>query len=178
MREIWRDIKDFEGLYQVSNWGRVKSLNYNHTGKEWILKPRKSGKGYLSVTLSKDGKCKNFLVHRLVAEVFIPNPLNLPQINHKDENPSNNNVSNLEFCDQKYNINYGNRNKKVSNKMTNGKLSKPVLQFSKTGDFIREWKSTAECGRNGFKQVAVCRCCNGKLKTHKGFMWKYKETLK
>lgn len=175
MMEIWKDIKDYEGLYQVSSYGRVRSLGNGGTHKtSRILKSAKNTWGYLRVQLWKNGKGKSCFVHRLVAETFLPNPLNLPQVNHKDENPSNNNVSNLEFCDQKYNINYGNRNKKVSNKMTNGKLSKPVLQFSKTGDFIREWSSTRECERNGFDNSAVGRCCNGKQKSHKGYKWKYK----
>ena len=176
MIEIWRDIKDYEGLYQVSSYGRVRSLGNGGTHKKSrILKSAKNTWGYLRVQLWKNGKGKWCFVHRLVAEAFLQNPLNLPQVNHKDENPSNNNESNLEFCDQKYNINYGNRNKKVSNKMTNGKLSKSVLQFSKTGDFIREWPSTRECERNGFDNSAVGRCCNGKQKYHKGYKWKYKE---
>ena len=176
MREIWKDIKDYEGLYQVSNWGRVKSLGNGKTHKTpRIMKINKQKNGYYRVILTKDGVEKNKSVHRLVATAFLENPENLPCVNHKDENPSNNNVSNLEFCDQKYNINYGNRNKKVSNKMTNGKLSKPVLQFTPTGDFIREWPSTREIERQlGFDHSAVGRCCLGKQKSSYGYIWKYK----
>ena len=172
MREIWKDIKDYEGLYQVSNWGRVKSLGNGGTHKTSRILKSADARGYLQVELSKNGKTKKFSIHRLVAEAFLPNPLNLPQINHKDENPSNNNVSNLEWCDCKYNINYGSRNKKVA-KVN----SKPVLQFSKSGSFIREWPSAKECGRNGFDFRNVSACCLGKRKTYKGYIWKYKETL-
>lgn len=166
--ENWKDIKDYEGLYQVSDNGDVRSLNYNGTKERRNLKFGKTNK-YLQVLLYKDKKKKRFLVHRLVAEAFIPNPLNLPQINHKDENPSNNKVSNLEWCDNKYNHNYGTINKRVADK-----LSKPVLQFTLNGEFVREWSSTAECGRNGFDFSAVAKCCRGKLKQYKGFIWKYK----
>lgn len=107
--ERWRDIKGYEGLYQISNCGRVKSLKYC---KEKILKSIKSSNGYLQVNLYKDGKRKYFLVHRLVATAFIYNIENYSQINHKDEIKSNNYVSNLEWCDYSYNNNYGTRNKK------------------------------------------------------------------
>lgn len=101
MTEIFKDIKGYENLYQVSNLGNVLSLRRNI-----ILKPRKNNKGYLQLNLSKEGKIKMFLVHRLVAETFIDNPNNYPIINHKDENPSNNHDDNLEWCSNKYNIQY------------------------------------------------------------------------
>ena len=170
MEEIWKDKKDYEEHYQVSNCGRVKSIRF---GKERILKPVPNSFGYLFVKLCKDGKAKAFTVHRLVAEAFLPNTDNLPLINHKDECKTNNNVNNLEWCNSKYNINFGTRNEKVSEKMTNGKLSKPVLQYTLDGQFVREWESTAECGRNGFNQGNVSTCCQGKRKTHKGFIWRY-----
>lgn len=104
--EEWRPIKGYEN-YMVSSLGQVKSLNYNKTGKEKILKQHKmSTRDYLQVTLCKEGKTKKFLVHRLVAEAFINNPNNLPQVNHKDFNQQNNSVENLEFCDCKYNNTY------------------------------------------------------------------------
>ena len=101
--EIWKDIEGYEGLYQVSNKGRVKSFH----GKGRIMKPGTHPLGYKVVPLTKDGETNTKQVHRLVAQAFIPNPENLPVINHKDENPSNNNVENLEWCTQKYNLNYG-----------------------------------------------------------------------
>lgn len=182
MEEIWKDKKDYEGLYQVSNWGRAKSLDRYIKGKGHslqfkkgrILKPMKDNNGYLKVRLCNGEKSKTFNLHRLVAEAFLPNPDNLPQVNHKDENKLNNSVDNLEWCDSRYNKNYGTRNKRISEKMTNGKLSKPVLQYDLEGNFIKEWKSTMECGRNGFSQSAVAACCLGKLKKYKNFIWKYK----
>lgn len=114
MREIWRDIEGYENLYQVSNLGRVKSLSrikFNGVGcyitKEIILKPCKDKDGYLYVQLSKEKVSKPHKIHRLVAKAFIPNPNNLPQVNHKDEVKYNNRIENLEWCDAKYNINYG-----------------------------------------------------------------------
>ena len=182
MKEIWKDKKDYEGHYQVSNLGRAKSLDRYIKGKGHslqfkkgrILKPMKDSNGYLKVRLCNGEKSKTFNLHRLVAEAFIPNPNNYKEVNHKDENKTNNVVTNLEWCDKKYNQNYGTRNKRISEKMTNGKLSKPVLQYDLEGNFIKEWKSTAECGRNGFNQGAVSACCLGKLKKSKNFIWKYK----
>ena len=113
-RRKWKDIPGYEGLYQVSNLGEIKSLNYRNTGKEKILKLIKDKKGYFHVNLYKNGKLKNLQVHRLVAMAFIPNHNNYNQVNHKDENTSNNAVENLEWCTAKYNSNYGNRNKKIN----------------------------------------------------------------
>ena len=116
--EEWRDIKGYEGKYQVSNLGRVKSLNYRgNTNKEHILKPRELRGGYRQIKLYKNGSREYYLIHRLVAETFIPNPNNLPCVNHKIDNfehRSDNRVENLEWCNHKYNNNYGNRNKRIS----------------------------------------------------------------
>ena len=117
MKEEWKDIKGYEGLYQVSNLGRVKSLGNNKSKKEKILDPKPNMYGYKEVRLSKEGKRKPYKVHRLVAIYFIPNPNNYKEVNHKDEDKTNNHVSNLEWCDRKYNINYGTRNKKASDSM-------------------------------------------------------------
>lgn len=100
---IWKDIPGYEGIYQISNYGEVKSLNYHNTSKERILKPAKDKKGYLRCALSKQNKLVTFKIHRLVASVFIPNPLNLPMVNHIDCKKTNNHVSNLEWCDNSYN---------------------------------------------------------------------------
>ena len=117
MKEIYKDIKGYENLYQISNLGNVKSLGNGNSNnsKERILKPGNQ-KNYKKVILSKNGNSKNFTVHRLVAEAFIPNPNNFPIINHKDENPSNNCVDNLEWCTTAYNNSYGNRVKKIQEK--------------------------------------------------------------
>ena len=105
MTEIWKNIEGYEGKYQVSNLGQVKSM----IGQEKVLHPKKHRNGHLQIGLHKDKKRKTMYIHRLVAQAFIPNPDNLPCVNHKDENPSNNNVDNLEWCTQKYNCNYGTR---------------------------------------------------------------------
>ena len=178
MEEEWKDIKNYEGLYQVSNWGRVKSLG---NGKNYkygrILKQSKNGRGYLFVSLCKSGKKKNYTIHRLVAETFIPNPDNLPQVNHKDENKNNNKVENLEWCTPSYNSNYGTRNKRASEKKTNGKMSKSVIQYTLDGKFVKEWVSLHECSRNGFHHQNIILCCRGEYKQYKGFKWKYKKEV-
>lgn len=115
MDEVWRDIKDYEGLYQVSNLGDVRSLNYNQTGEIKVLK-QGNAKGYKRVGLFKNGKTKQYSVHRLVALAFISNPDDLPMVNHKDEDKTNNNVNNLEWCTHEYNMSYGTRNERISKK--------------------------------------------------------------
>lgn len=178
MMEIWKDIKGYEGLYQVSNLGRVKSLNYNHTGKEKILKEGKCSGGYVCVHLCKKGKMRTVLIHRLVAQAFIPNPDNLPQVNHKDENKQSNIVENLEWCDQNYNNNYGTRIQRTSDVLINYPIfSKPVLQKDKhTNEVIAEFPSIREVTRQlGFGENAIRNCCNGRSSTSNGYKWQYKE---
>jgi hypothetical protein len=170
MVELWRDIKDYEGLYQVSNWGRVKSLNYRNTGKEGILKGIEDGRGYLCVHLCNDDGVKNKKIHRLVAEAFIPNPENKPEVDHIDRNKLNNNLSNIRWADRKIQ----NNNRNLSNMIK--KFSKPVLQFTLDGEFVREWESTIEIYRElGYSQGNISSCCLGRLKSAYGFKWKYKE---
>ena len=164
MEEIWCPIKGFEGLYEVSDKGRVRSLKF---GKERILKSVRMQKGYLTVGLYKNGDEKRCYVHRLVAKTFIPNPQNLPEVNHKDENKENNSVKNLEWCDQKYNINYGTRTQRIS---------KPVLQYTKSGEFVREWKSATDVQRNlGYFGTYISKCCTGRYKSAYNFIWKFKD---
>ena len=133
MTEIWKDIVGYEGLYQVSNLGNVKRLKgYKGRGKgyiveEHLIKPSISSNGYQNVVLCKNGKTKTFTMHRLVAIAFLYNSDNLPQVNHKDENKLNNCVDNLEWCDSKYNNNYGTRNKKCSDKWKLKRLQKELV---------------------------------------------------
>ena len=167
MTETWKAIAGYEGLYEVSNLGRVKSLKY---GKEKILKPGKNTGGYLQVSLFKDGKTSNLRVHRLVAEAFIPNPKGLATINHKDEVKTNNAATNLEWMSQKDNINYGTHNKRVGEA-----LSKQVQMLDKqTGELLATFPSLMEAVRvTGINQGNISSCCKGKYKSAGGFVWQY-----
>lgn len=193
MEEIWRDIEGFEGRYQCSNLGRVKSLErVLHTRNngvegirhipELILKQYECD-GYMRVKLYWDNKQGKFYrIHRLVAKAFIPNPNNYPQVNHKDENKGNNYVhinedgsvdldkSNLEWCTNYYNNHYGTRTERTQKK---------VYQFNKKGELIREWKSVNEAMRNGYSGGAIIKCCKN-LKnhiSHRECLWSYKKEL-
>lgn len=176
MKEIWKDINEFNGLYQISNFGRVKSLsrwhkNNSNTGymsKEKIIKPRINRDGYLQVCLYKEGKSYTRNVHILVAKAFIPNPLNLPQVNHKNENKLDAKVNNLEWCTRKYNMNYGTRTIRSAQKR-----SKRVFQYTKDGRLVKEWPSLQSCNEFGFNFKNISACCKGKRKTHKGYKWSY-----
>ena len=174
--ENWKDIEGYEGLYQVSDKGRVKSLNYNHTGKEKIMKLKTTKKGYLSIALHKYGKQEYLRVHRLVAQAFIPNPDNLPQVNHKDEDKTNNCVENLEWCTAKYNLEYNNGHKRRACSRTNGKLSKQIAQytFDLPCELIKVWPSMSEIQRQtDYAKGNIFKCCNGKYKQAYGFIWSY-----
>lgn len=173
MKEIWIPVKGYEGLYEVSSFGRVRSLGNDKTKKTKILSIFSNKYGYFNIMLWKNGKRKCYKVHRLVAEAFIPNWFDYPQVNHIDEDKTNNRVDNLEWCDCKYNNNYGTHNEKIIKSN-----SKPILQFTKSGGFVREWFSATEVGRNGFQQSCVVRCCRGERQSHKGFIWKYKNSEK
>lgn len=187
MEEEWKTIKDYPN-YQVSNLGNVKSLDYKGTGKEKIKKSEDNGNGYLRVVLYKNGKGKHYYVHRLVAQAFITNPDNLPQVNHKDENPSNNCVSNLEYCDQKYNNSFGTRIERiVKANINHPNKSKIVVQYDLDGNYINEFPSAREVERQlGFSNQSILYSCNGGYFDKKrnkwanvsqayGFIWKYKE---
>ena len=173
----WKPIKGFENLYEVSNTGEVRSLDHiRRTGRsEYLQKGKllKSGlnkkTNYLMVSLSKNGKSITKYIHKLVAESFLDNPNGYKYINHKDENTLNNNVENLEWCSAKYNANYGNRNKKIADK-----LSKKINQYDLDNNFIKTWNSSIEIERTiGIDQSNVCLCCNGKRNTVGGYKWKY-----
>lgn len=177
-KEIWKDISGCPG-YQVSNIGRVKSIERKvklkngsiRTIRERILKPEKNSGGYFRVKLCKNGKEKSVLVHRLVADAFLTNHLNLPQINHRNEIKEDNRVDNLEYCDAKYNSNYGTRNERMAKTLTNHpKKSKQVkcletgIVYLSLGDIQRKF---------GFSQSNICKCCNGKRNTCGGYHWRY-----
>ena len=169
--EEWKPIPGYEGMYEVSNWGRVKSHLYCNSQKtsERILVPEHTLNGYYRVTLCKGGKVKKHSIHRLVAEAFILNPSNFPVVNHKDENKRNNYFGNLEWCDQTYNLAYGTRVERIS---------KRVVQLDKQGNFVAEYKSILEASRlTGVVQSSICKCCQHKPGHYSagGFIWIYKD---
>ena len=183
MEEKWLDVKGYEGLYQVSNLGRVRAPQKVIKGGRWdclrtlkecILKQYPNKFGYLFVRLSKQGKYKNFRVNRLVAMAFIPNPNNLPVVNHKDENILNNCVDNLEWCSIAYNNNYATRVQRMADSQRNKNKSKRVRQLTLEGGFVTEFPSTMEVERSlGFKRTSIGACCQGKVRTAYGYKWAY-----
>ncbi len=181
--EIWTQIEGFE-KFELSNLGRVKNTNWNRTGKVVITEGSPNSGDYNTFTAQNGKEKKTLYIHRLVGEYYLPNPLNLPCINHKVEGPEgkklnkviynedmtiNYDLTTIEWCDPTYNNNYGTHKERAAETQ-----SKPVLQYTKDGEFVREWPSTAECGRNGFDQGNVAACCRGVKKSHKGYVWKYK----
>ena len=175
--EVWKDIAGYEGVYKVSDKGNVRSVDrvdFRGRKRDGItLKPRYDKDGYLRVTLYKNGKGKNKSVHRLVLETFVPNLNNYPDANHRDEDKTNNELSNLEWCTRKQNVNHGTRNKKISQK-----LSKKVKGVNvETGESI-EFNSTREAGNKGYWYGNVARACRGAhcgKNLYKGYRWYYVE---
>ena len=166
MKEIWKDINGYEGLYQVSNLGRVKRIT---TGR--VLKPLNHANGYLMVKLSKNSIVYTKTVHRLVAEAFIPNPEHKSEINHIDENKTNNNVSNLEWMTRKENINHGTRTERMSKTQ-----SIPIIAINiKTGE-SKEFYGARECARQlGLTHGNITSVLKGRYKQTGGYTFKYKE---
>lgn len=176
MQETWKDIPEYIGKYQVSNFGRVRGLDYcvmekggkSRMHKGHILRTYKVTGGYSCVQLFQNNTRKHFLVHRLVAMVFIPNPFNYDTVNHKDEDPTNNRVDNLEWLSLYQNNRYGCHDSNMRKR-----LSIPVKQFTLKGEFIREYPSVASVKQYGFNPAGVCKAATGKLKTYRGFNWTY-----
>lgn len=165
----WKIIENCPN-YSVSDTGLIKRNNK-------LLKPWLGSRGYLYVSLSKNGKVKKFSVHRLVANAFLPKNSNALEVNHLDENKKNNCVSNLEWTTHKKNLNYGTHNSRMARTKISQKLGKPVIQFDKNGNYLKRWNSAQECGRNGFNYRHVSECCKHERKTHAGFIWKYESEV-
>lgn len=184
MQEIWKDVVNYEGLYQVSNFGNVKSIsrtvkrNPNKTGnlplKSRLLSPVTRRNGYKRVSLSKNGETKSFYVHRLVAEAFISNPNNYQQVNHKDENKGNNCVGNLEWCTRDYNMKYGTIGIRISKSKSN-----MVFQYDLYGNLIRSFQSVKQAHENTkISESSIYNCCLGYSKSAGGFIWSFCKTKK
>ena len=151
-----KDIKNYEGLYAVTSCGKV----WSYKSKKF-LKPHISNRGYLRVSLCKDGKMKHYSVHKLVAEAYIPNPENLTEVDHIDNDKTHNYLNNLQWITRRDNVRKGN--------------NKPVLQFTLDGEFVREWECAADVRREVNKHIN--HCLKGKVKTAYGFVWKYKNDI-
>ena len=164
MTEIWKDIKGYEGLYKISNYGEVWSV------RKRILLKKCETLGYHCVGLTKNKKRKHFKVHRLVANNFVDNPFNKPCVNHIDENKKNNHYSNLEWVTHKENSNWGTA---IERRKT--KRSKQIVGINIDNGQIIEFPSINEAGRNGYHISSICLCANGKRSKHKGYKWFYKK---
>lgn len=181
MIEIWKPIMGYEGVYEVSNLGRVKSLDRwvndrrgSRLIKGVILTIWKARGGYVCVSLNKEGKRQNRPIHRLVCEAFLPNPNNLPEVNHKDENKTNNCVVNLEWCSRDYNLHYGTRTKRSGDKHR-----KPIIQFTKGGELVKKWDSATEAGKVlNINTSLIISCCKQRKHNNSagGFRWEYYNT--
>lgn len=190
IREVWKDIPEYEGLYQVSNYGRIKSLNYKRSGKEGIMNPHESKEGYLKITLY-NGKGKEFAIHRLMCQCFIPNnnPTEKIQVNHINENADFNFIaivdneivsSGLEWVTPKENCNYGTcierRSKKNSEiQINNIKHSIPILQYTLEGEFVAEYPSIAEIKRQtNLSTNHISDCCKQIVNSSHNYLWFFK----
>lgn len=172
MQEIWKDIPGYEGLYQISNLGRVKSYMERAKVPGEIIKATATMKnGYHTTSLYKNGKTVTKLIHRMVAEAFVDNPYGYKEINHKDENKNNNCADNLEWCTRKYNQNFGSCISRGSEKQ-----SKRILQFSLDGTFIGAYVRAHSIEKKlGLSRGVIGKCCRLEMPTAAGFVWRYAE---
>ncbi len=192
INEAWETVQGFEN-YMVSNLGNVKSVEHlaHHPRarrgvaikRGHLLKPNTNHKGYLMVKLYNGHKAKSIAIHRLVAKAFIPNPDNLPQINHKDENKQNNCVNNLEWCTNDYNAHYGTAierkgesiRKSEAHKRYSKNRCKKVAQIDNNDNIIKVWESVVSVNIGGFYDGGVIDCCKGRREMYKGYKWQYVE---
>lgn len=181
----WRDVKGFEGAYKVSDKGIIIALHKITNGRKLrMITPFRKLKtfinfnGYYTVKFCMNSISETRPVHRVIAEAFIPNPQNLPIINHKDENKLNNAIENLEWCTIGYNTSYGTAPLRRKLKVINGKCSKQICQYDLQSNFLKEYPSIAEIHRLGFKSTGlIIQCCKGLRESYKGFKWKYKSDI-
>ena len=189
MEEIWKDIAGYEGKYQVSDLGRVRSLDRyqqrtdHRSGKQYetfkkgsMITQHQGNNGYMRAKIfDKDGQKKMALVHRLVAEAFIPNPQNLPQVNHKDENKTDNRAENLEWCTGSYNVTYNDLHTRRYNN-GGGRRKRPVEQLTMDGQFVARFDSVTEAAEAVGASVAhIWNTCDGRQKSSCGYRWRYAE---
>ena len=180
MEEIWKDVVGYEGFYQVSNFGNVKSLNWRGHGICKNLTPKLLNSGRYAVQLAKGGKTSYFLIHRLVATAFIPNPYGFTEINHIDEDPTNNKVDNLEWCNHLYNVrcflkNHPNHSKQRKATAKYGKrLGMQIEQLTLSGEVVKRWENSRTVYvQTGMSDWSISKCCRGQQKTAYGYKWRY-----
>lgn len=178
---MWAQIQGYEGLYEVSDSGDVRSMNYNHTGEPRILTPKKHSSGYNTVVLCKNSEKKNKSIHILVAQAFVDNPDSKPQVNHKDGNKENNNANNLEWVTASENIHHSFEvlGKQSPNKGRFGEshyASVRISQYSLTGHFVKQWNCISDAAREiGCQPSQIINNIKGRSKTCRGYMWRYEK---
>ena len=189
MSEIWKPIKGYEGIYEVSSYGRVRSLEridtrpnprtgkaMNFIKKQRIVTNKNHPQGYKTVLLYKGGSSEQFLLHRLVAQAFIPNPQNLPCVNHKDEDKTNNRADNLEWCSQQYNVNYGTGVSRMKSKIK--ARCKRICQYDNEGRLIATFATSIEAAeKTGICRSGIANALTGRHETSGGYRWKYADPI-
>ena len=170
--EVWKEVVGYEGLYLVSDTGRIQNAKTNR-----ILRPCTHKIGYQSVMLYRNGNCKRMLVHRIVADAFVVNPHGYYVVNHIDENKANNTASNLEWCSAQKNMNHGTINDRLSAvRGHDARAKRKVNQIDVNGVSVAVWESIAEASRaTNTSKTSILNCCKGKQKTANGYAWKYCE---
>lgn len=175
MQEIWKDIPGYEELYQISNLGRVRSYKLGYKFCDRLVYKHK---GYIRTALCKNNRCIHFYVHRLVAQVFLPNPDNLPEVNHKDGNKTNNCVDNLEWCTRQENMNHARKTGlwPFTEHMRIALIHpKEISQYAMSGKFLRSYESVKDAHlQTGINAGNICLCCKGKRNSAGGYIWEYK----